>query len=167
MKAKRANIDKVIEGIMKRKRKALAIAGAVVQNDARMLCNVGKYPAGSGKVGGALRQSIYSVVEGDSAYIGSNMVYAAMQEFGGVVTPVKASALTIPIAPEAVGRRAADFDGLFILKKNGKAFLAKKDGEGIKIYYILLESVEIPKSPYLRPALETNKIRVKQILQQA
>lgn len=167
MKVNRMNPDAVVDIIMKRKLKALPIAGAIVQSQAKALVSVGKYPKGSGKVGGALRDSIYMEIVGDVARIGSNLEYAAMQEFGGVITPYRAKALTIPIAPEAVGHKASEFKDLFILKANNQVFLAKNEAEGLKIMYILLKSVTIPKHPYLRPALEIKKKEVIKILQAA
>lgn len=168
MKAKRADIEVLTSTIMERKKKGLIIAGEIVKNQAKALCKVGKYPSGSGKVGGALRQSIYSKVEGLTARIGSNMEYAAAIEFGAHITPIRAKALTVPIAPEAVGQRASDFQDLFIWKSNGKVFLAKSTGEKtLKIYFQLLKSVDIPKQPYLRPALAEKKKEVMQILKAA
>lgn len=167
MKAKRADIEVLTTAVMERKKKGLIIAGEVVKNQAKALCKVGKYPSGSGKVGGALRQSIYSKVVGLAARIGSNMEYAAAIEFGAHITPIRAKALTVPIAPEAVGHRASDFPDLFIFKKNGKAFLARNEGGKLKIYFILLKDVDIPKQPYLRPALAEKKKDVLQILRAA
>lgn len=168
MKANRGDIETLTKALIERKMKGLIIAGEVVKNQAKALCKVGKYLAGSGKVGGALRQSIYSKVEGLTVRIGTNMEYAAAIEFGAHITPVKAKALTIPIAPEAVGQRASDFQDLFIWESNGKVFLAKSTGEKtLKIYFMLLKSVDIPKQPYLRPALAEKKKQVIQILNAA
>lgn len=168
MEANRANINQIIADIMDRKRAALLLAGAQVQSQAKALCVVGKYPAGSGIVGGALRNSIYLKVVGNQARIGSNMVYAAMQEFGGPVVPVYAKALTIPISPAAIGHRAADFPGLFMIKREGKPpVLARKNGEEIEVMYVLLKKVMIPRQPYLRPALEAQRKNVIKILQAA
>ena len=167
MKAKRGDINKITEDIMRRKLVGLQRAGALVQSQAIALVKTGKYPSGSGKVGGALKNSIYLIIEGDSAKIGSSLEYAAIQEFGGTITPYRAKALTIPLAPEAYGKRASDFDGLFVLKTNGKAFLCGVVNDELIFYYILLKSVTIPKQPYLRPALAATKKRVIKIIQDA
>lgn len=168
MEAKRGNVNAIVEAIMARKRAALYPAGAMVQAQAKALCPVGQYPAGSGIVGGALRNSIYLKVIGNFAFIGSNMVYAAMIEFGGPITPVYAKALTVPVHPEAYGKKASDFSNLFMLKREGKPpLLARKNGESIEALYVLLKKVEIPKQPYLRPALEMQRKNVIQILQAA
>jgi len=168
MKVVRKNIDSIVVKIHEQKIKALPIAAAIVQSQAKALCVVGKYPAGSGIVGGNLRNSIYAIVKGNVAYIGSNLIYAAMQEFGGAVTPVYAKALTIPISPRAYGKRAGDFDDLFMIERDGKPpVLARKRGEEIEVMFVLLKKVTIPKQPYLRPALETKRKEVLKILQAA
>lgn len=168
MKVKNKNIDQIVLKIHAKKLKALPIAGTIVQNQAKALCKVGKYPAGSGIVGGNLRNSIYMKVIGNAALIGSNVIYAAIQEFGGVITPVYKKALTIPISPEAYGKRAGDFDNLFMLERDGKPpLLVRKNGDEIEPMFVLLKKVEIPKQPYLRPALEMKKKEVIKILQAA
>jgi phage gpG-like protein len=168
VKAKRGNIETLTKAVIERKKKGLIVAGEIVKNQAKALCKVGKYPAGSGKVGGALRQSIYSKVIDDAVRIGSNMEYAATIEFGAHITPYRAKALTIPIAPEAVGQRATDFKDLFIYENDGKVFLAKNiNDKTLKIYFMLLKSVDISKQPYLRPALAIKKKDIIKVLQAA
>jgi len=165
VKVKRANVNDIAKQMLKRKLVALERAGAIVQSQAKALAAVGKYPAGSSKVGGALRDSIYLKMTEDSAQIGTNIEYGAMQEFGGVVTPYRAKALTIPIAAEAVGRRARDFDNLFIITINGNVYLAANNNGELKLFYLLLDSVTIPKQPYLRPALEASRDDIIKTLQ--
>lgn len=168
MKAKRGKIDKIVSSIMERKLKVLPIAGALVQSQAKALCVVGKYPAGSGIVGGALRNSIYLKIAGSVAYIGSNLVYAAIIEFGGPIVPVYKKALTIPISPDAYGKEAGDFDDLFLIKREGKPpILARNKGDNIEAMFVLLKKVFIPRQPYLRPALEMKRKDVIKILQAA
>lgn len=167
VKAKRGNIDALTKGIIERKKKGLIIAGEIVKNQAKALCKVGKYPAGSGKVGGAARDSIYAKLIEYAMRIGSALEYFPTIEFGAHITPYRAKALTIPIAPEAIGQRAADFPGLFIYQKDGKAFLAREEDGQLKVYFILLKNVDIPKNPCLRPALAIKKKDVIKVLQAA
>lgn len=166
MKTRRGNIDSIVLKVLERKKKALPLAGALVQSQAKALCVVGKYPAGSGIVGGNLRNSIYLIIKDNVAYIGSNLVYAAMQEFGGPIVPVYAKALTIPISPQAVGKRAGDFTDLWMLKRtDGPPLLMRGSGDDIEVMYVLLKKVVIPKQPYLRPALEMKRKDVIRMLQ--
>ena len=51
---------------------------------------------------------------------------------GGRIDPVNAKALTIPIAPEAKGKRAKDFPGLFRLPNTPFLVTAKQRGRGAK-----------------------------------
>ena len=59
---------------------------------------------------------------------GSASRYAAMLALGGTIVPRKAKALTIPIAPEARGKRARDFPGIFRI--GDILFIAKARGRG-------------------------------------
>jgi len=105
-----------------------------------------------------------------SVRIGSNLVYAAIQEFGGVITPDKAGALTIPVHPDAKGKRASDFPDLIFIKREGaNPLLVRKSGgprsEKFDIMFVLVKSAEIPAHPYLRPALLENKNQLLKIMQ--
>lgn len=46
----------------------------------------------------------------ESAEVSSNQVGAVIKQYGGVIRPVRARVLTIPIAPEAKGKRAYEMD---------------------------------------------------------
>jgi hypothetical protein len=74
-----------------------------------------------------------------------------------------AGALTIPVHGDAYGRRAGEFDDLFIWrakKEDGdsgssKAFLARKGpGDTLVLMYVLLKSVIIPQDRSLLPSDE-------------
>lgn len=83
--------------------------------------------------------------------------YARIHEYGGVIVPKKAKALTIPL--NGTMGFAREHSGLFIWKspKSGKLFLAKSDGGNLKLMYLLAKKVTMPERPYLRPAMEKNK----------
>jgi len=56
-----------------------------------------------------------------------NQVGVRQRYFGGVIKPVNAHALTIPISPVSYGHVASDFPGLFLLKtKDGGAYLVQR-----------------------------------------
>jgi hypothetical protein len=60
--------------------------------------------------------------------------------------------LTIPVAAEAYGRRAGEFQGLFFLQAGPKKtpLLAMPDGQGrLTTYYLLVKSATIPEDPDL------------------
>lgn len=73
------------------------------------------------KSAGGLMQSVRANVfeEGDelSGLLVVDKKYAGIHEFGGTIRPREKKALTVPIAPEAVGRRAADFPNLIFIKR--------------------------------------------------
>lgn len=78
--------------------------------------------------------------------------------FGPVtVRPVSAKMLTIPWRAEAYGKRAREFGDLFVYvsKRNkGVAFLARKEGKTIQLYYLLKSFVILPQDTGLLPTAE-------------
>lgn len=84
---------------------------------------------------------------------------ARVHEFGVKITPKTANWLTIPLIPEAKGKRAGEFDDLFFYEHepNKMAFLARDKGNGsIQNVFILLKSVEIPERSFLRSGFDEN-----------
>lgn len=107
-------------------------------------------------VTGNLRASYASRVfitqDGVRGVMGSPSKYAAIHEYGGVVRPVRARALTIPLTPVARRRKARDFGDLFMWrsKDSGNAFLAQPTvGGGFQLLYLLARQVHIPARYYL------------------
>jgi phage gpG-like protein len=92
---------------------------------------------------------------------GSNVKYAAMQEFGGTITPKKGKYLAIPIYRGAesttMPRSPRDFSDLFFLRLAGKPFLARKSGRAgarLELMFALKTSVTIRPHNYLRNAFD-------------
>jgi hypothetical protein len=75
---------------------------------------------------------------------------ANVHEFGMKIH-AKNKYLTIP-TKEAGDRKAADIPGLF--RPKGKNVLAIKDGDGIKVMFILKESVNIPERSFIRSTFD-------------
>lgn len=88
------------------------------------------------------------------------------------ISPVKGKYLTIPLHRSAYGKKASEFNDLFFVKKkNGKAFLAKRNfPKGITFMYMLATSVHQNQDKRLLPSDETysNNIfsRIKTYLNQ-
>lgn len=91
--------------------------------------------------------------------VGSNVPYARIHEFGGVVRAKRAKYLTIPLNVNAYRLirnhgTTAKIPGLF---RVGNA-LARRRGKGkrakLEVLFALKRSVRIPKRPYVRPALK-------------
>jgi hypothetical protein len=83
-------------------------------------------------------------------------VAAAHKERGGVIEASPGKALTIPIAPEARGKRATEFPNLQLIKtKKGTALLVAVEPDGtFRGLYVLKKRVWQAAEPYL-PAPET------------
>ncbi len=117
---------------------------------------------------GNLRQSIMKEVFPRDFFvrISANTEYAAIQELGGEIKPVMKKALTIPIHPSAKNKQASDFDDLFMIKKDGhNPILARKTPGGRKIIpmFLLVNKVNMPAQPYLRPAVYENRSKIMEI----
>jgi phage gpG-like protein len=113
----------------------------------------------SGKLIDEIRKS--AKVYGDSLATvaaeigGGNARYAGIQEYGGVVTPKKASYLTIPLkaALNADGtpkkQSAREWLNTFVIKsKAGNLLIVMRDGPNLVPLYVLKSQVKIP--PRLR-----------------
>ncbi len=84
----------------------------------------------------------------DSAEVSSNQPGAVIKQYGGVIRPVNARSLTIPIAPEAEGKRAYEMERpdrpLFRLAGTRLLGYGTKGG-GFKALYVLAsKSVQRP-----------------------
>ena len=107
-----------------------------------------------------LARSIHQeTLEADRHYIeigiGTDLEYAAMQEFGGTVVPKKAQFLAIPqnSGAEAVGS-PLNYPGNLVpifWTSGGSGVLMDDSGE---VQYVLVRSAVIPAHPYLRPAFD-------------
>lgn len=77
----------------------------------------------------------------------------AQRFFGGTIRPRKAKALTIPIHPEAHGKRAREFDDLALIQTGtpGVAILAKTGKNTFIPFFILLRSVFQEPDPTVLP----------------
>lgn len=72
------------------------------------------------------------------------------------ISPKNSKYLTIPLHRSAYGKRATEFSDLFVVtKKNGKKFLAQKNGTGITFMYFLANSVYQKRDKRLMPSDET------------
>lgn len=78
--------------------------------------------------------------------------------FGPVtIKPVAGKMLTIPWRAEAYGRRAREFGDLFVyVSKRGKglAFLARREGKTLQLYYLLKSMVVLQQDTGLLPTEE-------------
>jgi HK97 gp10 family phage protein len=82
--------------------------------------------------------------------VGTDLEYAAIHEFGGVIQAKNGKYLAIPVNG-AVGSPTKRSD--LKVRKTAGGILVLVDPGGI-VQYILETSVEIPAQPYLRPAAD-------------
>lgn len=106
-----------------------------------------------------LEQSIAMRLEAFAVTVGSNLVYAPIQQVGGTIVPKTARALAIPMQA-SLARRGVwprDFpDGAlrFVPNKKGRGkavgYLFENDPDGAgRLMYVLVREVEIKGQPYL------------------
>ena len=89
---------------------------------------------------------------------GEHKWLAGIHEYGAHIKPGKAQYLTVPVTPEAVGRRAGSFSDTFVLTTDdGKKFIAQKSGDDVKLLYWLTKSVTIPERAFLRGGYDAHK----------
>ena len=98
-----------------------------------------------------------------SARISISDPRAAHKHFGGLIIAKRAKMLTIPVAPEAYGRRASVLEGelgiklfLYVNKATQHATLCGNLGKsaGLKVFYVLKRSVMQGPEPILPAAAQ-------------
>lgn len=100
-----------------------------------------------------LAQSVNMVSLSDTgATISISDPRAQHKHLGGTIRAKNAKMLTIPVTPEAHGRRASVLEGelgikLFVLKGANNAVLAAMTGDGLKVFYVLKSSIEQGPDP--------------------
>ena len=86
--------------------------------------------------------------------------YAGILERGGTIYPKTATALAVPVHPEAKQYSSPrDMPGLFMLKRPGKAPLLARSvgGDAIQVMWVLLASVTIPAFRWLSKGADLAK----------
>ena len=84
-------------------------------------------------------------MEGDKVVVGSNLNYARIHHEGGIIRPVNAKYLAIPLTKEAAVKRPRDWDNTFI----AKGVIFRKVGNDIEALYALKKEVTMPARPYM------------------
>lgn len=108
--------------------------------------------------------------------VGTNVVYAKIQEFGGVIRPKRVKALPVPMNLEAKRLSASHPQGLrgipnlTVIKTRSAVYLVqivRKGGAKNERYvwgavWMLKRSVRMPKRPYMAPALSEYRPKASQ-----
>ncbi len=106
----------------------------------------------------------YQITEGGRCLrYGNSAICARILFLGGVIVPRTRRALTVPIARESYGKRAADFPGLFRLRGTNVLAIEKQRGRRkaekhteIIPLFALVQQVRIQPHPYALPWTERN-----------
>ena len=97
--------------------------------------------------------------------LGTNMEYAAVQEYGGTIRPKHGKYLAIPITRKYGGQaltdrgrsrgRPRDFkDTFFAVSKKGNLIMFGKYNGKVVPLFAMKKEVKIPKRPYMKPSLQ-------------
>lgn len=99
---------------------------------------------------GLLRQSFQIKYDNKVAQVGTNIRYARIHNYGGIIR-AKKKYLTIPIAREAKGKRARSFQDTFIFKskRTGNLFIAQKNGVNLRTLYLLKKQITVPARRFM------------------
>lgn len=96
----------------------------------------------------SVKGETFETIEGT---IGSDTVYAGIQEFGGIIRPRKAKYLTIPLKAALnpngtpIKQSAREWENTFVARsKAGNLIIFQKRGASIVPLYVLKSSVKIP-----------------------
>lgn len=80
----------------------------------------------------------------------------AQRYFGGIIKPTKAKYLTIPVSPEAHGKRASEFSDLeVVFGKGGRPIGLARKGAHEDLLYRLVKYVDQAADPTVLPSNET------------
>lgn len=96
-----------------------------------------------------LRNSITYRADHESVEVGTNVAYAVVHQFGGVIRAKNGPFLAIPITPQA--RRAGsprNMPGLVVAQSLKGQFMLL-DSETGTVHYLLRKSVRMPARPFL------------------
>lgn len=82
--------------------------------------------------------------------VGTNLEYARIHEYGGVIRPVRRRNLAIPVG--SLFGSPLRWRLRLVITPGGQRMLVDAAGQ---VQYLLRRAVTIPARPYLRPAVET------------
>lgn len=161
--------------------KSPEVAGRISAEQHRTANKLGAAPTGHLE---DAYQAIDAVSDADSARLLIPSHSRLRAAFGGyTIKPTKKKFLTIPIAAEAYGKRAGEFDDLFVMSRPGKALMLARRDKGdsqrgfmrartyqnrrnrdrdanIKPLYLLLPSADIKGDETLIPFKKLEEVAV-------
>lgn len=117
----------------------------------------------------------YKVEEKGTSFIGgvgTPVVYSVIHETGGTIRAKNAKYLTIPLSdamtPAGVVRKPArQWADTFVRKIRNNLFIFSKESGSPVPIFLLKKSVNIPKRPYIKPALQETKDKIFEMIGEA
>lgn len=174
--------ERLMRTIRQNVRVGVVRAGIIVQTEAKKMLNRGASNRGAtpsapgqpphkdtGTLGRSIQIDASDIGEERNApkvRVGTNLPYAAIHEFGGVIRPKRSRFLTVPIGQNGrnVLRRGGlrSVPGVFFIKtKRGGVMAArqysKAKAAALEPLAILVTEVRMPRRPYMRPAVAKAK----------
>lgn len=156
------NTAAIIKAATREKLQRAALAGGqVIETYAKI--NVERTFSARSTGGAGLGGSIQTVISETSdteawVDVGPTVIYGRIQELGGIIKPVFAKKLAIPLP--GVKGRPKDYSDLHVQGWGGMvATLVNASGS---VMFILKDFVQIPPRPYLRPAMDENQDKIEQ-----
>lgn len=101
--------------------------------------------------------------------VGTDVIYARIQELGGVVKARNVKYLTIPLGaaktPSNITRGGArTFADTFVMRSRaGRLLIMQRRGRGLRPLFLLAPRVEIRGTHYLGRALEGNRPQIREL----
>lgn len=110
---------------------------------------------------GRLALSVFASLGHKQIRIGAKAPYARIIEDGGTILPTKGKYLAIPLRP-GLPKRGPRGDGKLILFKSrdGRLFLARRNGKQIDVRWKLQTSVVRKAKPFVKPVAEDLAIAI-------
>lgn len=103
------------------------------------------------------------MITAGAAEISSDHIAAAQKQYGGVIRAKNAAALTIPITPEAEGKRAKEFEagGRDLFVPRGTNVLGySEDGEFHGLFALVKQTKRQKAEPWFPEPVEINRLGI-------
>ncbi len=145
-----------------------ATAKENVKNTFHMVASADEVAKGGGHLADSITHKVLKVGGlAVTGVVGTNLVYAAIQEFGGTVKAKNVKYLTIPW--DGVTGWAKDYQNTFVHRtQTGNLIIFQRESKDkIRPLFTLKDKVEIPARPYLNPALKANEKRIMELINEA
>lgn len=101
---------------------------------------------------GILKRSFTTYTYGNTAAVGTNVPYARIHQYGGVIKPKRGKYLAIPINKKAEGNSPRDFDDTICIKAKNSLYIVRKldkKGKNLEFLYKLQKEVVVPERKFL------------------